>query len=143
MEPLKADSTLDSLAAINKYVMDAAAEAGLATAAAYRLRLAVDEIATNIILHGYLEAGLRGSIQLHGRMDDTTLTLVIEDSAGAFDPRSIPRPDDLDLPLEQRKIGGLGVYLALEGVDKFHYERVGDRNRNIFVMNRSPSVPAK
>jgi serine/threonine-protein kinase RsbW len=143
MEPLKAASTLDSLAAIGKYVMDAAAAAGLAKADAYRLRLAVDEIATNIIVHGYLDEGLQGPVELHGRMDDKTLMLVLEDTAVPFDPRSIPPPDDIHLPPEQRKIGGLGVYLALEGVDEFHYERVGERNRNVFVMNRPQAAPAK
>jgi anti-sigma regulatory factor (Ser/Thr protein kinase) len=44
----------------------------------------------------------------------------------------------LHLPAEQRKIGGLGVYLALGSVDRFCYERVGDRNRNVLVMNRRP-----
>ena len=32
-------------------------------------------------------------------------------------------------------MGGLWVYLALQGVDQFRYERVSDRNRNIFVMH--------
>ena len=141
MEPLKAAATLDSLAAIHRYVLDAAAAAGLPKEAAYRLRLAVDEIATNVITHGYLEAGLQGSVELHGCVDDKTLTVVLEDAAAAFDPRSVPRPDDLHLPAEQRKIGGLGVYLAMQAVDHFHYERVEGRNRNVFIMNRPHPLP--
>jgi serine/threonine-protein kinase RsbW len=35
--------------------------------------------------------------------------------------------------MEQRPIGGLGVFLAIRGVDQFQYERVGDRNRSIFT----------
>ena len=141
MEPLTAASTLDSLGAINKYVMDAAAAAGLPRSDAYRLRLAVDEIATNIITHGYLEAGLQGPIKVRGSIDDKALTVTLEDAAAPFDPREAPPPDDIDLPPEERKIGGLGVYLALQGVDKFHYERVGDRNLNIFIMNRARPSP--
>ena len=46
--------------------------------------------------------------------------------------------DQIDLPLADRPIGGLGVFLAMEGVDEFRYEYDGACNRNIFVM-RSPA----
>jgi protease I len=48
----------------------------------------------------------------------------------------VPVPPDLHLPAEQRQIGGLGIYLALQGVDHFRYERGEGRNRNILVMDR-------
>ena len=49
MKPLIVPGTLASIRAIGKYVLQAAAEAGLESRAAYRLRLAVDEIATNAV----------------------------------------------------------------------------------------------
>ena len=134
MQPSIVPATLDSLGAIAEYVMAAAASAGLDKRASYRLRLAVDEIATNIIVHGYVNAGLQGALELHAEIDDATLTIAIEDSGVAYDPRQAPLPD-IDLPLEQRPIGGLGVYLASRSVDEFLYERVGDRNRTIFRMH--------
>jgi anti-sigma regulatory factor (Ser/Thr protein kinase) len=96
----------------------------------------VDEIATNIIVHGYDEAGIDGDVTLTATMNDQTLTIAIEDEARPFDPRQRVAPDDLDRPLEDRQIGGLGVYLAMNGVDEFQYEYIGNRNRNIFVMYR-------
>jgi anti-sigma regulatory factor (Ser/Thr protein kinase) len=134
-------ATLDSLDAIAEFVMAAAAAAGLNQRASYRLRLAVDEIATNIIVHGYVEAGLQGALELQAEIDDSTLTLSIEDAGAAFDPRQASAPET-DLPLEQRPIGGLGVYLAMRSVDEFLYERIGDRNRTIFKMHLS-SAPAE
>ena len=121
--------------------MAAAASAGLDKRASYRLRLAVDEIATNIIVHGYAEAGLQGALELRADIDDRTLIIAIEDTGVAYDPRQAPVPDT-DLPLEQRPIGGLGVYLAIRSVDEFLYERVGDRNRTIFKMHLS-SAPSE
>jgi serine/threonine-protein kinase RsbW len=129
-------ATLDSLEAVAEFVMAAAAAAGLDKRASYRLRLAVDEIATNIIVHGYVEAGLQGALELCADNDERTLTLSIEDTGVAFDPRQAAVPET-DLPLEQRPIGGLGVYLAMRNVDEFLYERVGDRNRTIFKLHRS------
>ena len=52
MDGLTVGATLESLSAIGAFIRDAAAEAGLDSRAAYRLRLAVDEMATNIIVHG-------------------------------------------------------------------------------------------
>ncbi len=138
MQPSIVPATLDSLGAIAEYVMAAAASAGLDKRASYRLRLAVDEIATNIIIHGHVNAGLQGALELHADIDDGTLTIALEDSGVAYDPRQAPLPD-INLPLEQRPIGGLGVYLASRSVDEFLYERVGDRNRTIFRM-RLPST---
>jgi|SRR5579871_2021421 len=136
MEPLSVPGDLESLRPIGQYVMAAAAEAGLSKSAAYKLRLAVDEIVTNIVVHGYEEAGRAGNVDMHTEIDDQALRLTVEDTAAAFDPYQIPRPSDLDKPLEERQIGGLGVYLAIDSVDEFKYERDGDRNRNIFVVNR-------
>jgi len=141
MEPLTVPGKLDALSSIGKFVMSAAAAAGLDKSASYRLRLAVDEVATNIILHGYEESGLSGDIALAAVIDDGRLTVSVEDSAIPFDPREAKKPEDMDLPPEERQIGGLGVYLALEEVDGFDYERIGDRNRNTFVMNRPPRGP--
>ena len=137
MESLNVPGKLESLSAIAKYVMAAASAAGLDKKASYRLRLAVDEIATNIITHGYEESGREGEVEIQAKIDEKSLTLWIEDTGEAYDPtqKEAVAEGMLNRPLEDRPIGGLGVFLAIDGVDKFLYERVGDRNRNIFVVN--------
>lgn len=141
MQPLHLAGTLDALAPVSEFVKTAAAEAGLDKAAAYRLRLAVVELVTNVIEHGYTEHGMAGPLDLFAELTPETLTVTIEDEAVAFDPRQAPAPDDLHLPPEERQIGGLGVYLVLQDVDRFDYERVGARNRSIVVMRRPSAVP--
>ncbi|MFB2877857.1 ATP-binding protein [Floridanema aerugineum] len=137
MEQLTVPGTLDSLSKISKYVLSAASAAGLDKKATYRLRLAVDEIATNVISYGYEDAKIQGNLDLQAKIDDSSLTILMEDRAAAFDPTTkfILEEDSINLPIQQRAIGGLGVYLAIQGVDRFMYERIGDRNRNIFVVN--------
>lgn len=137
MESLTVPAELDSLSSIGRYVIEAAAAAGLDKKASYRLRLAVDEIATNIIDHGYKEAGETGDVVVKADVSDDALTVVLEDTARPFDPLCKGRPDQIDMRLEDRPIGGLGVFLAIEGVDEFKYEHDGKGNRNIFVMRRS------
>jgi len=144
MEPLSLPAKLDSLEEIGKYVVRATTQAKLATKAAYGLRLAVDEIATNIVTHGYQEAGICGEVTVSAVLTDSSLTVVLVDGGLPFDPLSHPLPGeaDLNLPLEDRPIGGLGIFLVLKGVDAFRYERDQDQNRNIFVVNRTPDAPA-
>lgn len=138
MRVLTVPGTLDSLQPIADFVLAAAAEISLDKKAAYKLRLAVDEIATNIILHGYEEAGLSGDIQLSAVIDDQSLQIALEDSAVLYDPSQTEAVEvaELQRPLAERRMGGLGVYLAIQGVDRFHYERVGQRNRNVFTVQR-------
>ena len=138
VDDLVVPGELASLEAIGKYVMDAAAEAGLDRRASYRLRLAVDEVATNSITYGYQQKGLKGDVVVKSSLDDQSLVITVEDGAPPFDPR--PREElekeTIDLPLEERQIGGLGVFLAMQGVDEFRYEYRDNRNRNIFVVKR-------
>lgn len=137
MQPLIVPGTLDSLQTIAGHVMAVAAGAGLDKKTAYNLRLAVDEIATNIALYGYERAGISGQIEVKTEITDHELILTLEDTAAPYDPGNTPDPD-FSLPLDERPIGGLGVYLAMNGVDDFRYERVNDRNRNIFVVKLAP-----
>ena len=136
MQSLIVPGKLDSLEVIRKYTMDAAQAAGLQKPRAYKLSLAVDEIATNIINYGYLKAGLEGNIRVEAALDDQALTITLDDIAEYYDPTLKPPPEDDDFtqPLAERGIGGWGVYLATQGVDKFRYQRLDDHNQNIFIM---------
>lgn len=138
MESLTVPGTIHSLSAIAEYAKQAASLANLTPQAAYKLRLAVDEVATNIIIHGYEKAGRTGEIYLHADMDDRNLTLAIEDTGVLYNPtqKATLEPEYFNQKLETREVGGLGVYLVLESVDEFYYQQIDDRNRNVFVMHR-------
>ncbi len=139
IQPLIVPGKLDSLKAVRDYVMHASSAAGLDKVSANRLRLAVDEIVTNSIIYGYDEAGLHGDVHLGAVIDDDRLTLIVEDEGAPYDPTQHDIPDAVDLsqPLDTREIGGLGIYLAVSGTDELYYERVGSRNRNVFVVYRT------
>ncbi len=99
--------------------------------------LAIDELVSNIIQHG-LPPGSRETISLRVALAAGALTLEISDPGRPFDPlREVPAPD-LDSPLEQRRIGGLGVHLVRSLMDKVSYRRRAGRN----VLTLSKSLPA-
>ena len=131
--------TLGSLGPIREFVKEAAAEAGLDSKRTYRLQLAVDEISSNIVIHGYEEHGLTGDVEVRAEIGPDNLTITLIDSAVAYNPLNRPQPEDLDAPLENRMIGGLGVYLAIKNVDEFLYRYLDGCNHNLFVV-KLPAV---
>jgi len=128
--------TLDSLEPIRAYVAAAAASAGLDRSAIYKLCLAVDEIATNVVMHGYEEAGLTGEIEVSAGVFDNSFRVQLKDHGQPYDPASHEQPADTDLglPLEDRRMGGLGILLAKDSVDELKYESGKDGNVHHFVV---------
>ena len=139
MPTITVPGNLGSLAAISDMIVEQATLAGLDKHAAYQLRLAVDELATNSIVHGYEEHGLTGDVTVTAELSDTALTITVEDAAVPFDPlvRDLEQVEEtFDDPLHERQMGGLGIYFVLQAVDGFNYERANGKNRNTVVVNR-------
>jgi serine/threonine-protein kinase RsbW len=127
---------VDSLDSLREYVGELAKEAGLAKKPTYSLKLAIDEIATNIILYGYQRAGIEADFTVLSEITDQELIVILEDVAQPFDPlaKELPSEEHLTRSLEDRDIGGLGIFLTVNGVDEFSYEYAEGKNRNKFVM---------
>ena len=136
MDKRSLPAVLDSLAELRRFAREAATAAGVDESKSYQLQLAVDEIATNIISYGYGDAGASSLVTISSEVRDGRLVVTLEDTAPAFDPRdrSLPEAEDLERPLEERGIGGLGIFLAVNGVERFDYRREGERNLNIFEV---------
>jgi serine/threonine-protein kinase RsbW len=99
---------------------------------------AVDESASNIILHGY--RGGPGLIEVEVSVVANDLTVVLRDTAPVFDPTKLPDPD-VGMSLDERPIGGLGVFLARRLVDEIHHrERPGGGNELTLIKRGHPSV---
>lgn len=135
-ETVSFPGSVDSLEAIRDYVGQKARGAGLSGKPLYNLKLAIDEIATNIILYGYEEAGIRGELEVVTELDEKEIRVILKDTAAPFNPldRKLPTDEDLTAALDEREIGGLGIFLTLHGVDEFKYRHEDSRNINTFIM---------
>lgn len=130
-------ATLDVLELIRELLTQEGQDVGLSKKKTYNLCLAVDEIATNVIRHGYMEAGIKnGVFDLIIDKNEHELVVTIEDTGTPFDPikHNLPTKEELKIPLEERPIGGLGVMIARQSVDKFKYEFSENKNKNIFIV---------
>ncbi len=104
------------------------------------LQLALEEAITNIINHGYgdLPAGARTFTVELAAVSATRIRATITDDAPAYDP--LARPEvDVNLPLEDRAIGGLGVHLIKKLMHHTGYERRSAQN--ILTLERALNQP--
>lgn len=129
-------ATLDSLERVRAFAHKAAEFVGVDSHRTYALELALDEIVTNIVSHGSSPFLPDAKIGLRAEVVGSMLRITIEDCGPPFDPRTqeMPTEEELNLPLEKRAIGGLGIFLAIKGVDRFDYRRINERNENIFEV---------
>ena len=97
----------------------------------YDIQLAVDEACTNIISHGY--AGLDpGSIIVDVEIDPEKIMVSLTDFGHSFEPSSAPAPA-VDAPIEERELGGFGLFFIQQSVDSMDYHVTEDGNKMILT----------
>lgn len=94
---------------------------------AFKVNLCFDELVTNIVSYGFEDSNFH-PIFVTLTIWRGVLQVEIRDSARAYDPfEEAPEPD-LDLDIDDRPIGGLGVFLVKEFMDRVTYRRDGNDN---------------
>ena len=124
---------LSRLADIRALVREVAIEGGAPPVCLDDLVQAVDEAATNIVVHGYGHQG--GPIDVDAWVEDERVVIELRDRAPTFDPTGVPEPD-LSIPPLQRRPGGMGLHLIRLATDSMTYRpRAG--GGNILTLTRS------
>lgn len=137
----------DQLDSIRGFASQAARDAGMDDSDTYAVELAVDEACTNIIEHAY-QGENRGDIECTCESNQVCLTLVIRDHGKPFDPSTVTTPD-LNASIDNRAIGGLGVFLMKKLMDEVRFEPMG-ASGNVLTMvkflkaaNKSPQTESE
>ena len=100
--------------------------------AMYHVRLVVEEMVINVIDYGGTAGKPRPVVQIELRQLACLLQLRLSDNGIAFDPTAQAEPD-LELSLDDRPIGGLGVHFLRTFMDSVSYARDGCWNRLSFT----------
>ena len=110
-------------------------EMGADRKVAYKVRLALDELLTNIVSYAY-EGEEGGEIEIVYEINDEPRSILISilDEGKAFNPLEAEDPE-LALDVSERKIGGLGIFLVKNVMDEVSYSREG--GRNILTIKKS------
>ncbi|MDR3575945.1 MAG: ATP-binding protein [Anaerolineaceae bacterium] len=128
------NAELDNLAVIRTYVEETGLSLHAQAKAVGEIVQAVDEAATNVIVHGY--QGQPGLIEIEVEQENECLAVRIRDQAFYFDPTSVP-PPDLTLPLNKRPMGGLGVHLIRTLMDEFRYAALSQGGNELTLKKRA------
>jgi serine/threonine-protein kinase RsbW len=120
-------STLTEIERLSREFCQFADRHGLTPEVRHHVNLALEEIVTNVICHGFKNHEGE-SITVEVAVAPGELTARVEDAAPAFNPLQLA-PPDVTGPLEQRRPGGLGIYLAKKLLDGLEYSRIDGKNR--------------
>ncbi len=93
----------------------------------FKLRLSIEEAVENVVCYAY-EGGI-GWLEVGTSLDHDSLILTIElrDAGVPFNPLEAPDPD-VSLPANERKVGGLGIFLCKKMMDSINYQYVDGNN---------------
>jgi len=114
---LAVNAKLENLSVIADFIATTMTKLG-AEEGIYEVQLAVDEACTNIVKYAYAHTG--GTIAITCELQGSDFVTVIRDKGRPFSPNSVPLPD-LETKVEERGIGGLGIYLMREVMDEVSY----------------------
>lgn len=124
---------LGHLAAIRRFVGESGRSLGADEAAIRDLELAVDEICSNSIRHGY--GAKEGQLEITVERVGHSIKVVVRDWGRAFDPGQIPVPDPA-VPLEDRSLGGLGLFLVHQVMDEVRFEFNDSKGNSVTVFRK-------
>lgn len=116
---LKLKASLDSIPLAIECVTRSAVAAGFDERSVLQIQVAVDEACANIIQHAY--AGEKdGDMEIRCCLDGHSFVVRVRDWGRGFDPEAVKKPD-IDAPLEERCLGGLGLFLIRQFMDQAEY----------------------
>ena len=110
-------------------VMNCGEVASLSEDVKFKIRLCVEEVEENILCYS-------GStwVEVAVSNGNGVLEINFKDGGVEFDPRTVPEPD-VNAPLEERRIGGLGIFICKRFMDRLDYSFVN--GCNIFTMKKN------
>ena len=124
------EATDENLEAVNDFIHEQIKPFSCQSQTLFQIDLAVEEIYVNIAHYAYSPD--KGTVQIDCSVEKTSdapakLTVSFTDRGKAFNPLEKPDPD-ITLSVEEREIGGLGIFLTKKYMDSVLYERKDNQN---------------
>ena len=130
MKRISLTPDLSSIAELEQSLEEFAGAHELGLGVQNRLNLMLEELITNSV--NYSLPSVSGpELELCLSVEDAFVVAQVEDNGPAFDPFTEAPEADTASALEDRPIGGLGIFLTKKFSDEYAYERIGERNRVI------------
>lgn len=125
---------IEEVAQLEGFIETLGEELALDVPLCFNLNLALEEAVTNVINYAFPPEEEHSFLVSADGEAEGTLTLEIQDDGVAFDPLNEAPEVDITLGVEERPIGGLGIFLVKQIMDEVSYERVD--GKNILTMKK-------
>ncbi|HLN72458.1 MAG: ATP-binding protein [Methylococcaceae bacterium] len=127
------ENKIGELTDMAEKMMELAKQWKLPQAITVNINLAIEEALSNIIFYAFPDKGIH-EIKVSVMLNNDILRIKITDDGIPFNPLSQQQPD-ITLSAEERPVGGLGIFLISQIMDKMHYTR--HKDQNILTLNKS------
>ena len=131
-EELTLQNDLQQVRKLNSFVKQVMERLQVEKSLAKELQLAMEEAVVNVIEYAY-PTEKNGEITIKMMSDGSFLKIMIIDSGVFFDPTTKTKTD-IEIPVQDRQIGGLGILLVRELMDSINYER--EDGKNILTLSK-------
>lgn len=121
------DAKIESITALTELIDMELEALDCGIRAQTQIDVAVDEVFTNIASYAYAADGGRAAVRFEFDEASRVVSITFEDAGMPFNPMERADPD-VTLSLEEREIGGLGIFLVKKTMDAVEYRREGDKN---------------
>lgn len=121
-EKLEVESSTDSLDEVISFVRGAMGGMDASKKSVLQLELVIEELFVNIANYAYPPGGGKVWISCDADAETMSVTITFVDRGPEFDPLATPDPD-VTLSADERRIGGLGIFLVKRNVDGISYRR--------------------
>ena len=129
---LRIKNQISELEKVAQFVEEIGEELGLSMELQMNLNIVMEEMVTNVIFYAYPE-GEVADIELLAKSDGKELTFVLSDQGKEFDPTA-KEDADLDVNPADRELGGMGIFIVKNIMNKVTYQRL--EGKNLLTMTK-------
>lgn len=122
------EAKIENIETVTEFVNEILETADAPMKAVMQIDLALDEVFTNIASYAYQEGTGNATVEAELTENPRSVRITFADSGKPFDPLMHEDPDTT-LSLDERKIGGLGIFLVKKTMDDVRYEYKDGQNR--------------
>ena len=127
MKEITLAAKLENIPVVTDFIEEALDAVDGQMKAKLQIDVAIDELFNNISSYAYPGGGGEATVQFSFDEAERMAAITFIDSGIPFNPLKAGEPD-INLPVELRGVGGLGIMLVKKTMDDMRYERVGEKN---------------
>ena len=128
MKEITVDATIENMDTVTAFVDDFLDEIACPMKSKIQINIVIDEIFGNICHYAYKDSVGTVTVRVESGNTPKAVFLTFTDNGIPYNPLETEDPD-ITLSSEERKIGGLGIYLVKKNMDEMKYEYLNQQNR--------------